>query len=149
MSVLDDTFTFYKKHEADFEINKLVPTIEATLTGTELPSLAGFVATAPKLTTAQYNAGVPAATNATISFDATVQFGVHQGKNPPAPIPVTLTASAAIGGGYSMKIVLPWSTPITVDCVPEVDATSGVVYGSQGNQFVTLVLKPSTKAVVK
>jgi hypothetical protein len=41
MSVLDDTFTFYKKM-----VPGDVPTMEATLVGTKLPSLAGFLATA-------------------------------------------------------------------------------------------------------
>jgi len=42
------------------------------------------------------------------------------------------------GGSYNMSVVLPWKT---VNCVANVDAGSGVVYGSDGDQFVTLVLK--------
>jgi hypothetical protein len=42
-----------------------------------------------------------------------------------------------------MKIVLPWPAKktTTVNCDANVDATSGVVYGSDGDQFVALVLK--------
>jgi hypothetical protein len=141
MNVLDDTFNFF--------VQKLPPPpqgyyyvwlMDATLTGTKLPSLSGFVATA-KAVAATYDPGRPTISEATIKFDATLQFQLDPSKQ--KGITVKLSQNPALsGGGYSMEIVLPWKT---IDCTANVDAASNVVYGSQGDQFVTLVLKASNK----
>lgn len=126
MSVLDDTFKFFTTKPPSGS----VWTMLATLTGTKQEnSVPGFIATANTLSVT-YNSGPPA----TISFPATIQYQVDPGKD--KGVSVTLTQKTG-GGGYSMKIVLHWTT---VNCTANVDATSGVVYGSDGKQFVTLVL---------
>jgi hypothetical protein len=122
MSELDAAFTFVTTHPPPLGM-------DATLTGTRIPGLPAFIAAASGALVT-YVPGSPA----TISFDATFLFQ-HPGPLSPAAIPVTLEKT---GSGYRMKIVLPSKTVI---CVANVDAASGVVYGSQGTQFVTLVLK--------
>lgn len=134
MSVLDDTFTYFATKLQP----RNVPVMAATLTGTKLSSLSGFVATAGNAQVTYVPGATPPnpPSNATIKFDATLVFQLDPGKN--KGVTVTLSQIPPLsGGGYSMKIVLPW---VTVDCVPNVDATSQVVYGSQADQFVTLVL---------
>jgi hypothetical protein len=145
MNVLEDAFTSFA------QMLQPPPTgfhweghLDATLTGTKLPSLPAFVATIAVKDIYVYEPGAklpkpPSA--ATIKFDATLQFQLVPSKQ--KGITVTLSQNPpSSGGGYGMKIVLPWKT---VDCVANVDAASGVVYGSQGDQFVTLVLKASSK----
>ena len=123
MSVLDKTFTFVTTNPSPWGM-------DATLTGTRLPGLPAFVATASGAPVT-YVPGSPA----TITFEGTLVF---QHPGPTSGKPVTVTLLQSPGSVYNMTIVLPAKT---VNCVANVDAASGVVYGSQGTQFVTLVLK--------
>ena len=129
MSVLDDTFTFFTTKPPVGYVWKM----DATLTGTKLHNLPAGVATAAAVPVT-YASGPPA----TISFDLTFVFELFPKVYPPFPVTLTQTA-----GGYSMKIVLPWMPGF--NCDAKVDAASGVVYGSQKAQFVTLVLKAGTE----
>lgn len=121
MSVLDDTFTFVTTHPSPWGM-------DATLTGTRLSGLPAFIATASGAPVT-YVPGSPA----TISFDASLLYQHPSGSGGTVHVRLEKT-----GSGYRMKIVLPKRT---VDSDANVDAASGVVYGSQGTQFVTLVLK--------
>jgi hypothetical protein len=130
MSVLDDTFNYFKLHPPPPGF------MFATLTATEqvVPNLPAGIFTA---------SGVPvtyvSVPPATISFEVTRYCKTPPPSGPPpAPFKVKLTQN--VGPVYSMDIAFkkPFSCPHA-----EVDTASGVVYGSQGAQFVTLVLNPS------
>jgi hypothetical protein len=152
-NLLDDTFAFFAKGLPTPQKGYYyVWLMDATLTGTQESNLHAFIATAsavkPNYVPGSVIAGGPLSPS-TIKFDAAFQFQLA-GTKSSASIPVTLTQTpppiGKTGVSYDMNIVLPWTT---VDCVPNVDATtSNVVYGSQGNQFVTLVMKASSKQEV-
>jgi hypothetical protein len=129
MSVLDTTFAYFT---APLK-SGYVWTMDATLTGTRLSNLPAFVALAsgPILT---YVPGSPA----TISFGATLKYQHPSGGGGS----VTVTLIQNPGSVYNMTIVLPKRT---VNCVANIDTASGVVYGSEGTQFVTLVLNPGSQ----
>ena|SRR6266481_3794602 len=146
MSGLDDTFTFFTTPPPTDQ----AWTMDATVTGTQLPDLHAFVATATGGAAAnvKYNPGVKGTTPASISFDVTLKFQIATPT--PSTTPITVTLFSNVGTippmGYTMKIALPWKSGFS--CAANVDAASGVVYGSQGTQFVTLVLKATTYSTI-
>jgi hypothetical protein len=131
MSVLDATFSFFKTTPTGY--------MYATLTGTEQNSkLPAGVATASGVQVT-YVPATPS-TPATITFEVTFVF-----KTPgPLPSPAKVVLIQNIGGPpkvYSMHI--NFATPFNCPHV-NVDAASGVPHGSDGAQFVTLVLNPTS-----
>jgi hypothetical protein len=122
MNALDKAFAFFATSPPP------VGYMDATLTGTRIPGLPAFIATASGALVTY----VPGSTE-TISFDASLLYQHPVGSG--GAVHVTLEKT---GSGYRMIIVLPART---VNSAANVDAASGVVYGSQGVQFVTLVLK--------
>lgn len=127
MSALDKAFAFFAPSPPP------VGYMYATLTTTEQVSKlpAGIFTASGALVTY-----VPGPTP-TITFD--VKFYCKTPPPPPGPPPppfkVTLTQNPGV---YHMKIPFPLLPGFNCDL--KVDA-SGVAYGSQGLQFVTLVLK--------
>ena len=125
MTALDDVFLF-------FQPPPHTGTMYATLTGTEQvpPTLPAGIFTASGAPVTYGPGPTP-----TISFHVTRYCKTPSGP-PPPPFLVTLTQHP--GPVYSMDVpFIGFSCPHVT-----VDAMSGVTYGSQGAQFVTLVLKP-------
>ena len=137
-NVLDDTFKFFTTPPPA----GYVWTMAATVTGTQESNLHAFVATASP--TVNYNAGTKGVTPASISFDVVLVFQIATKTPSTTPFTVTLFSPMPTipPSGYTMSIALPWKSGFS--CTANVDATSNVVYGSHGNQFVTLVLNAGT-----
>jgi hypothetical protein len=127
MSALDDTFLFFQAHPTGY-------TIDATLTHTEqVPTLPAFILTV-SAAPVTYVPGPPP----TIGFNV-MYFCKTPPPKPGGSIWVKLTQNPGPPVFYSMHVgfLIPFNCPHVT-----VDAMSGVTYGSQGAQFVTLVLKP-------
>jgi len=125
MSALDKAFAFFATSPPP------VGYMYATLTTTEQVSKlpAGIFTASGALVK-----DVPGATP-TITFHVTFYCKTPPPGSPPSPFKVTLTKNPGV---YNMQVAFP-ALPL-FNCDLKVDA-SGVAYGSQGLQFVTLVLE--------
>ena len=153
MSILDNLFTFL----AETPPQGQVPLIGVTLTSTSLQSLAATINTGGNSGgTAGFQYSPPnwvkvgpakMETGASVSLDLLAfkcTLNVPTKPTPSQVATVVLSKNIPIAGAqsgpYTMAVTFPWGK---VESEANVNSASGVVYGSQGNQFVTLVLSTS------
>ena len=124
MSELDTIFAFFVPSPPPAAY------MDATLTATRLDGL-GLVATVTGAVVTYASSPAP-----TIQFDAKIAFDYPSGLGIGKNVHVLLVQNP--GPHYGMTITFPKRT---VNSNANIDAMSGVAYGSEGVQFVTLVMK--------